>query len=1009
MESIVVKPVAAFPEGATFVFGSWVCVADGDGGFSRYLKPQPESKISPPKLQRQELEDLVENFGEFSTSDYNSNWGSQSESTSTTPPRPNRSNEPAPQPSFDSNSSLIRFPFGLRNAASVYQGLLTDKVSGSEPGSGLDYNSDSDEETPLTGPQPGLVITSTPAGRFVYWPGKKPEDLLEPDSRLIACLDPLPFQHGAPLAPIPEEATATEVISSSSSSYSPEREVFVAINEHTPDSPDRHHRRVPRELEVSDDELTADAPQPENEAQRERRRARNARRAERRRRLAEYVNTGFPVMNLDEAFDAVATRQHNTPFAAAASMDIILRAMPKDKYTALLTNLAERTCVLLDKENPINSVRGTHSQRGSSNQGQPSQQPHQSRGPRPPPPPAGANAGGAAGAGGNSHRTNSHVSDLRSKLTANRDAREIINSRRRNREHGDDIDGFPAFTSRVRKTSLPEKFKPPGITKYDGKQDPVQWLRCYSLSVQSAGGTNDTKLVYFPICMEAAPLTWLESLPKDSIDSWEDLKKAFTNNYAGAMQRPGNRIDLSQIKQKQNETLRDYIRRFFDKKATIVDITERDVIDCFQDGLFDRRTYTDFGRRRPSTVKELKEMVQTWADEEDRELAKFEASRGQGQTSHQNYSKNRNGPSGNNYQGGQNRKRKPDNTVAAMQRSAKNSNNQDRTPFIELLKKQCPWHPLSKHSALDCITLRKVLREAPGPSGTKDDQGNIKDAGDKDDDYQDPAKTVNVIFGGLPTKRAQKLTLREIMSIEPAVPTPLKWSEVPISFSRADQWTSFSNPGRYPLVLDPTVAGSRLTKVLIDGGSGLNVLFAATLKKMGLDIKDMLTPSSSPFYGIVPGNAAIPLGQVVLPVTFGTKENYRTEYINFEVADFETSYHAILGRPALAKFMAVPHYVYLVLKMPSPKGVLSLQGDLKRSYDCDIKAIEFASTSQAPSPLMQVLTASKKLAQEDLEIPEKSSSTTKVKPAKESDVKTIDLGTGDKSKTALIGAGLDPK
>jgi hypothetical protein len=133
------------------------------------------------------------------------------------------------------------------------------------------------------------------------------------------------------------------------------------------------------------------------------------------------------------------------------------------------------------------------------------------------------------------------------------------------------------------------------------------------------------------------------------------------------------------------------------------------------------------------------------------------------------------------------------------------------------------------------------------------------------------------------------------MSIEPAVPTPLRWSEVPITFSRVDQWTSFSEPGRFPLVLKPVVAGSRLNKVLIDGGSGLNVLFTKTLKKMKLDITHMLTKSTSPFYGIVPGNPAIPLGSVVLPVTFGeSRENYHTEYIKFEVADFKTSYHAIL-------------------------------------------------------------------------------------------------------------------
>jgi hypothetical protein len=105
-----------------------------------------------------------------------------------------------------------------------------------------------------------------------------------------------------------------------------------------------------------------------------------------------------------------------------------------------------------------------------------------------------------------------------------------------------------------------------------------------------------------------------------------------------------------------------------------------------------------------------------------------------------------------------------------------------------------------------------------------------------------------------------------------------------------DQWTSFSEPGRFPLVLKPVVAGSRLNKVINDGGSGLNVLFTMTLKKMKLDINHMLTKSTSLFYGIIPENTAIPLGSVVLPVTFGeTRENYRTEYIKFEVADFETS------------------------------------------------------------------------------------------------------------------------
>jgi hypothetical protein len=284
----------------------------------------------------------------------------------------------------------------------------------------------------------------------------------------------------------------------------------------------------------------------------------------------------------------------------------------------------------------------------------------------------------------------------------------------------------------------------------------------------------------------------------------------------------------------------------------------------------------------------------------------------------------------------------------------------------------------------------------------KSDEGN--------GDFQEPDKRVNVLFGGLPTKRSQKAIRREVLNIEPAVPTPLWWSEVPITFSRTEKWTSFFEPGHFPLVLKPVVAGSILNKVLIDGGSGVNVLFTKTLKKMKLDITHMLIKSTSPFYGIVPGNAAIPLGSVVLPVTFGeTKENYRIEYIKFEVADFETSYHAILGRPAIAKFMVVPHYMYLVLKMPSPVCVLSLQGDLKISFDCDTEAVELAATNQVPNAMMEIYAASKKLSPTELEIPEKTDTANKPQPSEEVQVKAIDLGTGDSSKTTMIGVGLDPK
>ena len=66
------------------------------------------------------------------------------------------------------------------------------------------------------------------------------------------------------------------------------------------------------------------------------------------------------------------------------------------------------------------------------------------------------------------------------------------------------------------------------------------------------------------------------------------------------------------------------------------------------------------------------------------------------------------------------------------------------------------------------------------------------------------------------------------------------------------------------------------------------------------------------------------------------------------------AYHAILGRPALAKFMAIPHYTYMVLKMPTPKGVITLCGDVRRSFTCERESCELAQALQASAELDQI-------------------------------------------------------
>jgi hypothetical protein len=166
------------------------------------------------------------------------------------------------------------------------------------------------------------------------------------------------------------------------------------------------------------------------------------------------------------------------------------------------------------------------------------------------------------------------------------------------------------------------------------------------------------------------------------------------------------------------------MRCFFDKRATVVDITDKEVIDCFRDGLYHHRTFEDFGHRHPSSITKLKDMITSWADEEDKANAKYDSNRGKGKNNTGgNNNKDQGGRNNNNnnyyyyyyyyyyYLSGPNRKRKLDNTVVAVQRPAKDNMKKTSGGFKNLLKQKCPWHQDSNHTTKQCYQFRRALKE----------------------------------------------------------------------------------------------------------------------------------------------------------------------------------------------------------------------------------------------------------------------------------------------------------
>ena len=148
------------------------------------------------------------------------------------------------------------------------------------------------------------------------------------------------------------------------------------------------------------------------------------------------------------------------------------------------------------------------------------------------------------------------------------------------------------------------------------------------------------------------------------------------------------------------------------------------------------------------------------------------------------------------------------------------------------------------------------------------------------------------------------------------------------------------------MVLDPIIDGFHLTRVLMDGGSSLNLLYQDTMQKMGID-PSRIKPTRTTFKGVIPGVEANCIGSVTLDVGFGSPDNFRSKELIFDIVPFRSGHHALLGRTAFAKFNAVPHYAYLNLKMPGPRGVITVNGNTERSLRTEEHTAAIAAEVQS--------------------------------------------------------------
>jgi hypothetical protein len=337
----------------------------------------------------------------------------------------------------------------------------------------------------------------------------------------------------------------------------------------------------------------------------------------------------------------------------------------------------------------------------------------------------------------------------------------------------------------------------------------------------------------------------LEHLPPGQISNWDDLVQAFADNFQGTYVCPGNSWDLRSCRQQPGESLRDYIRRFSKQRTELPNITDSDVIGAFLTGTTCRDLVSKLGRKTPTRASELMDIATKFASGQEAVEAIFRKDK-QPQSRPPEDVPEASTQRGAKKKGKKKSQAKRDTADADLVAAAEYKN--PRKPpgganlFDRMLKETCPYHQgRVKHTLEECAMLRRHFHKAGPPA----EGGRARDD-DKKEDHQagefPKVRDCFMIYGGQvanASARHRKQERREVCSVKVAALVYLDWSDKPITFDRDDHPDRVPSPGKYPLIVDPVIDDVRLTKVLMDGDSSLNTIYAKTLWLLRVDLSSV--------------------------------------------------------------------------------------------------------------------------------------------------------------------------
>ncbi|XP_056696908.1 uncharacterized protein [Spinacia oleracea] len=511
------------------------------------------------------------------------------------------------------------------------------------------------------------------------------------------------------------------------------------------------------------------------------------------------------------------------------------------------------------------------------------------------------------------------------------------------------------------------KVRLPAHLTYSGITDPRDHVISYEQQMFLSPYSEACWCKYFPTTLTGVAGEWFRSLPKGSIKSWRKLKKRFCTQFVSNNRPERTTAELTSIQQERDESLREFMARFMKESTNIPNLQPDVAIFALKHALQEGKFRDELSMKNPSRIADVLQMADAFIRTEEFNKA---AARLKGSSDPRDTKNTQSKPEGSSRKGkekvgaremspkkdgrrGELQPKYTNYTPLALPRKEIFSLNRNdekwklpgklkSNPARRNKNKWCEFHDDFGHHTEECNSLKDNIEDLVRRGYLKQyllDRREEKEKAASGKQHEQPQKRVYeatghkkndilVVFGGQKSGQASKKHLRALSHRVNFSAVGDNQPHPPNMTFTADDCFGVQYKHDDPLVISMDLNNHNVHRVLVDGGSAVNIIFRNCFEQLILEEpEEALTKVSYPLIGFN-GSAAIPRGKITLPVTVGEGQAAKTLRDEFLVMDCDSVYNVIMGRTMIHKMQAVPSTYHQLMIYVSDAGFAErIRGD----------------------------------------------------------------------------------